>query len=83
MPGMRGDDLVKEIRSERPDVAAIFISGYADVGNLSNEISILEKPFSFPELGRCVEDALATRNRGSTATGAEVLSRTGTYHPGK
>jgi len=75
MPGMRGDDLVKEVRSEQPDVAAIFISGYADVGNLGTEISILEKPFSFPELGRCVEDALATRNRGSTGTGGEVLSR--------
>jgi DNA-binding NtrC family response regulator len=72
---MRGDDLVKEVRSEQPDVAAIFISGYADVGNLGTEISILEKPFSFPELGRCVEDALATRNRGSTGTGGEVLSR--------
>jgi PAS domain S-box-containing protein len=67
MPGMRGDDLVKEIQRERTDVAAIFISGYADVGNLSNEIRILEKPFSFPELGRCVEEVLATRNRGSTA----------------
>jgi PAS domain S-box-containing protein len=72
MPGMRGDDLIKEVRSERPDVAAIFISGYADVGSLGNEISILEKPFSFPELGRCVEDALATRNRGSTARGTDV-----------
>ena len=71
MPGMRGDDLVKEIRRERPDVAVIFISGYADVGNLSNEITILEKPFSFPELGHCVEEVLATRNRGSTAAGAE------------
>jgi PAS domain S-box-containing protein len=70
MPGMRGDDLVKEIRSERPDVAAIFISGYADIGNLSKEITILEKPFSFPELGRCVEEVLAARNRGSVAAGA-------------
>jgi FixJ family two-component response regulator len=72
---MRGDDLVRELRSERPDVAAVFISGYADIGNLGNEISILEKPFSFPELGRCVEDALATRNRGSTFAAAELLSR--------
>jgi FixJ family two-component response regulator len=71
MPGMRGDDLVKEIRRERTDVAAIFISGYADVGNLGNEIRILEKPFSFPELGRSVEEVLATRNRSSTAKGNE------------
>jgi two-component system cell cycle sensor histidine kinase/response regulator CckA len=70
MPGMRGDDLVKEIQSERKDIAAIFISGYADIGNLSKEITILEKPFSFPELGRCVEDVLAAKNRGSTAAGA-------------
>jgi two-component system cell cycle sensor histidine kinase/response regulator CckA len=74
MPGMRGDDLVKEIRSERTDVAAIFISGYADIGNLSKEIIILEKPFSFPELGRCVEEVLATRNRGSMAVVATPRS---------
>ncbi|HEV7553375.1 MAG TPA: PAS domain S-box protein [Candidatus Angelobacter sp.] len=67
MPGMRGDDLVKEVRRERTDVAAIFISGYADIGDLSKEITILEKPFSFPELGRCVEEVLAKRNRGSIA----------------
>jgi two-component system cell cycle sensor histidine kinase/response regulator CckA len=68
MPGMRGDDLVREIRKERPGTAAIFISGFADVGNLNSEITILEKPFSFPELGRCVEEVIAARNHGSTTS---------------
>jgi PAS domain S-box-containing protein len=73
MPGMRGDDLVREIQNERPGTAAIFISGYADVGNLNSEIVILEKPFSFPELGRCLEDVLVRRNHSSTAAGATPL----------
>jgi PAS domain S-box-containing protein len=68
MPGMRGDDLVREIQKERPGTAAIFISGFADVGNLNSEITILEKPFSFPELGHCVEEVIAARNHGSTTS---------------
>ena len=59
MPGIRGDDLVREIRKEQPNLAAIFISGYMDAGQLDNNVLMLEKPFSFPELGRLVEEALA------------------------
>lgn len=58
MPGIRGDDLVREIRKERPNIAAIFISGYVDAGRLDENTCMLEKPFPFPELGRLVEDAL-------------------------
>jgi PAS domain S-box-containing protein len=67
MPGMRGDDLVREIQNERKDILAIFISGYADIGSLNQEITILEKPFSFPDLGRCVEEILAKKRRGPSA----------------
>lgn len=61
MPGIRGDDLVRKIRKERPHMGAIFISGYLDVDDLDldKETLILEKPFSFPELGRRVQESLA------------------------
>lgn len=59
MPGIRGDDLVREIKKRHPNTAAIFISGYMDVGQLVDDTLMLEKPFLFPELGRAVEQALA------------------------
>lgn len=77
MPGMRGDDLVRKIREQRPQMAAIFISGYLDAGTMDQETSILEKPFSFPELGRRVEVALA-RARQIAALEENPPERTGT-----
>lgn len=59
MPGLRGDDLVREIRKQRPNTAAIFISGYTDAGRLIDDTLMLEKPFLFPQLGRAVEEVLA------------------------
>ena len=60
MPGIRGDELVRRIREERPYIPAIYISGFVDTGELDQETSFLEKPFSFPELGRRVEASLAS-----------------------
>jgi len=58
MPGIRGDDLVRSLRKERPNIDAIFISGYPDVQNLEPGVSVLEKPFVFPDLGRRVRSVL-------------------------
>ncbi len=58
MPGMRGDDLVRIIQRERPNMAALFISGYADLGKLEADIPFVEKPFTFPELGERVRSTL-------------------------
>ena len=63
MPGMRGDDLIHKVREEQPSMGAIFISGYVDTGEWEKEIPVLEKPFSFPELGRLVEGSLAKTRR--------------------
>jgi PAS domain S-box-containing protein len=71
MPGMRGDELVRRIREERPYMPAIYISGYVDTFELDPETSVLEKPFSFPELGRRVEASLAgARHTGTLTEGA-------------
>jgi YesN/AraC family two-component response regulator len=58
MPGMRGDELVRKIREERPALAVIFISGYPDLQGMDASITVLEKPFTFPDLGRCVRSVL-------------------------
>ena len=58
MPGLRGDDLVRQIRKEYPNTVAIFISGYMDAVQRVEDTLMLEKPFLFPDLGRAVEEAL-------------------------
>jgi two-component system cell cycle sensor histidine kinase/response regulator CckA len=58
MPGMRGDDLARLLRQERPGILVIFISGYANVHDLDPQISVVEKPFAFPDLGQQVRQTL-------------------------
>jgi two-component system, cell cycle sensor histidine kinase and response regulator CckA len=54
MPGIRGDDLSRLLSRERPGMLTIFMSGYANVHDRDPQIPVLEKPFSFPELGQQV-----------------------------
>jgi PAS domain S-box-containing protein len=58
MPGKRGDEMLRDIRKKRPETAAVFISGFADVQDLDSSIPVLEKPFAFPGLGRQVRETL-------------------------
>lgn len=58
MPGMRGDSAVRAIRSHRPEVKAIFMSGYTDQDVTGDPAAILSKPFEFPELGRRLRSIL-------------------------
>ena len=63
MPEMDGPTLMKHLRSERPDVKIIFISGYAEDAfrrNLSDneEFMFLQKPFDLKELAAAVKAAL-------------------------
>jgi two-component system cell cycle sensor histidine kinase/response regulator CckA len=61
MPGMRGDELVRILGHERPEISVLFISGFAELDKLDKNASIIEKPFTFPELGRRIQDVLAQR----------------------
>jgi PAS domain S-box-containing protein len=49
MPGMRGTEVAAELRSRRPDIKVLYVSGFADVG--INDAPVLEKPFAFETLG--------------------------------
>jgi CheY-like chemotaxis protein len=52
MPGMRGEELVDLVRRERPGIGVIYMSGYPELQGLEDGVTVLEKPFTFPELGR-------------------------------
>jgi signal transduction histidine kinase/CheY-like chemotaxis protein len=69
MPGMRGDELVPMIRRERPGLSVIFISGYPDLPNADAGITVLEKPFTFPDLGRCVRFVLNEARKDTNRQG--------------
>lgn len=63
MPGMNGPDLADQVRVQRPDIAILFISGYAaDViaqrGVVATDLEILQKPFTAEELSRKVRQRL-------------------------
>ena len=61
MPGIRGDSAVKAIRTQRPFIKAILMTGYADQDLAQMPESILHKPFELPELGRRVRTVLDAR----------------------
>jgi two-component system cell cycle sensor histidine kinase/response regulator CckA len=58
MPEMRGDDLIGIVKSDRPAIRSLFMSGYADIPRVDKQVPIVEKPFEFPELGRQVRAVL-------------------------
>jgi CheY-like chemotaxis protein len=63
MPKMGGADLVRELRLRWPHIRVLFMSGYTDGGismrgTLQEGVAFLGKPFSGPQLGRAVRQAL-------------------------
>jgi two-component system, cell cycle sensor histidine kinase and response regulator CckA len=58
MPGFRGDSAVRVIRTHRPAIKAIFMTGSADQHLAEDPESILYKPFDLPELGRRLRSVL-------------------------
>jgi PAS domain S-box-containing protein len=63
MPRMGGPEFVRSLREQRPDVRALFISGYTDDlvlhhGVLEEGVVFLQKPFAGAALARKVREAL-------------------------
>lgn len=76
MPGMNGIELAERIKAARPDIAVLFVSGYAQdelsrrgadfvKGNL-----LLVKPFSHETLLRCIRQVLASV-KGASSHGTD------------
>ena len=65
MPGMRGPELYEVLRTARPDLRAVFMSGYpaedGDGGPVRGQAPILAKPFTTEDLEAAVADGLAVR----------------------
>jgi signal transduction histidine kinase/ActR/RegA family two-component response regulator len=64
MPGMTGPQLVDRIKSEYPEIAAIFVTGYvgdADSGDRLRGHDVLRKPFTMSGLAMAVATALDAR----------------------
>jgi two-component system cell cycle sensor histidine kinase/response regulator CckA len=63
MPGMSGPDLARTLRSERPELRVLFMSGYTDDaivrhGLLTASEAFLQKPFTPEGLARKVREVL-------------------------
>jgi CheY-like chemotaxis protein len=61
MPGMSGLELLERARAKRPEIKAVFITGYVDRtllnGKLADEI-VVKKPFTMAQLAPAVRKAL-------------------------
>ncbi len=62
MPGMSGIELVNAMAESRPDMKAIFMSGYTDeakkTGNLPEGASFLQKPVKFNHLATVLREKI-------------------------
>jgi two-component system cell cycle sensor histidine kinase/response regulator CckA len=61
MPGMGGPALVEHLRAVKPEMKAIFMSGYSDKRMPSDDgrnINFIQKPFSLERLARKVRQVL-------------------------
>ena len=62
LPEMDGRRLAAELRSQKPDLRAVYVSGYPrdglGDGDLDHEMRFLQKPYSADDLARTVRGAL-------------------------
>jgi DNA-binding NtrC family response regulator len=63
MPGMNGKDLANRMRSERPEMRVLYMSGYSEnvIANeraLGEDVDYISKPFSPQTLATKVRDLL-------------------------
>jgi PAS domain S-box-containing protein len=64
MPGMRGAEVVRRLKEQRPDIKVLFMSGYTDDavvrrGIGSSTVVFVQKPFTAEELSLAVRHAIA------------------------
>jgi PAS domain S-box-containing protein len=62
MPGMNGIDLIHEIRNLQPNLPAVIITGYADLGSgstLPDDAAVLYKPFARDRLLHALRGVMA------------------------
>lgn len=75
MPGLNGPDVVAQLKKTRPNLRIIFMSGYADLGIVNDDIlaaghALLQKPFRLETLRNLVAETLAA---GGSAVPVETV----------
>jgi PAS domain S-box-containing protein len=66
MPDLNGPDLAREIKSIRPGIKILFMSGYTadqleNSGIPRDEVALLEKPFNLSTLAQMIRQVLAVK----------------------
>lgn len=79
MPEMNGIELVRAARELQPDVAVIFITGYADLNSAKDAIQqgaydYIMKPFELTEIRTAVNKALKKKSEVSTQSSESHLT---------
>jgi CheY-like chemotaxis protein len=59
MPGITGTTLAEQAARLRPDVKVVFMTAYADAGDLPRNRPVLSKPFASDQLCKSVRAACA------------------------
>jgi len=64
MPGLPGSELTRRLTARRPELAVLYMSGYAEadlhhVGNADNRINLLPKPFTRVDLLNAVRATIS------------------------
>jgi FixJ family two-component response regulator len=63
MPGLNGRQVYEQIKSIRPGIKVVFMSGYTDDvianhGILEKGVLLINKPFKAQDLNKVIHDAL-------------------------
>ena len=60
IPGMNGHELAQQLKTQRPDMRVLYVSGFADrafeEGGPSGPEAFMEKPYEFDELARKIRE---------------------------
>ncbi len=67
LPGIQGEELIRRLRTSRPDLAAVLLTGAEEVAGSAAGIVTLNKPFSAAELTDAVRSQLDQRRAGDEA----------------
>ncbi|MDV3258486.1 MAG: response regulator [Sphingomonas sp.] len=76
MPEMTGPEMVRELKSRRPDISVLFVTGYVGEGEGEDLVGydLLRKPFTVNTLAASVAGALARRPSESRPTGGAAAT---------
>jgi DNA-binding response OmpR family regulator len=77
LPDMDGMDVIKEVKSQKPDTGVVVITGYGTAAKAveamkSGAYDFLPKPFTEEQIKAAIDDALKERDKNTQAPAAEV-----------